>query len=376
MPSFPFFLFPHPFIPEWFKYFNLPNAPCARLNPTSAQALRRQLTSQLICLVCPAAYRSPQGKRIFIKDITHYLVPPNGKPASIAPSLHIPKRGVGTNGISNTNGTNGVSATTNGTNGTATTNGTTGSANNESPYPYPTEAEPGNPTVIPTDVLKEFHFAFLIRHPKYSIPSYYRCTIPPLDKITGFHHFMPEEAGYDEQRRVFDYLRNIGQIGPKIAGQETNGSNGTNGHSGSSEHGVEICVIDADDLLDNPSRVIETFCNSVGIEYSPDMLNWDNDEDHENAKAAFEKWKGFHEDAIDSTELKPRTHVSLFFFRQRDQPCAWLMIVKQKKAQKSDEQMYAEWAEKYGEEGAKLIQQTVKDNVADYEYLKQFAVKV
>ncbi|KAL1304565.1 hypothetical protein AAFC00_003541 [Neodothiora populina] len=276
-----------------------------------------------------------EGKRIFIKDITHYLVPPKAQPASIAPSLHTVKRGVGTNGD--------ASATTNGS-----------STNGGAPYPYSTEAEPGNPTVIPEDVLKQFHFAFLIRHPKHSIPSYFRCTVPPLDNITGFYDFMPAEAGYDEQRRVFDYLREIGQIGPKVAGQpQTNGAS-TNGDA-AREGAVDICVIDADDLLDNPSAIIETFCKSVGIEYSPDLLTWDTEEDHQRAKAAFEKWRGFHEDAINSTELKPRAH---------------------KKAEKSDEQLYAEWVEKYGDEGAKVIQQTVADNVADYEYMKQFAIKV
>lgn len=47
----------------------------------------------------------------------------------------------------------------------------------------------------------------------------------------------------------------------------------------------------------------------------------------------------------------------------------------QKKKAKTDEQYYYEWVEKYGEKGAKVIQQTVADNVADYEYLKQFAIK-
>lgn len=228
------------------------------------------------------------------------MVPPSGKPASIAPSLHTVKRGVGTNDL-----------TTNGTNGHAATNGTDGHSKKGAPYPYDTEAEPGNPTVIPADVLKQFHFAFLIRHPKHSIPSYFRCTIPPLDDITGFHNFMPEEAGYDEQRRVFDYLRSIGQVGPKITGQDqTNGVNGTNGDHAAEDGAVDICVIDADDLLDNPSHIVETFCKSVGIEYSPDLLNWDTEEDHKQAKDAFEKWRGFHEDAINSTELKPRAHVS------------------------------------------------------------------
>ena len=48
----------------------------------------------------------------------------------------------------------------------------------------------------------------------------------------------------------------------------------------------------------------------------------------------------------------------------------------QKKQPKSDEQLYADWTEKYGQEAADMIQQTVKDNVETYEYLKQFAIKI
>lgn len=291
-----------------------------------------------------------EGKRIFIKDITHYLVPPSGAAASIAPSLHAPRRGVGTSN-DHTNGNELKKVASLDQDAVAITNGDVSS------YPYPTSYEPGNPTVIPRKILEQFHFVFLIRHPKYSIPSYWRCTVPPLDEVTGFFDFMPAEAGYDEQRRVFDYLKNVGQIGPKIAGQKTNGhTNGrTNGNTNGSDRSVEICVIDADDLLDNPEGIISKFCESVGIEYNPSMLIWDNEEDHKYAKNAFEKWRGFHEDAINSTELKAREH---------------------KKKQLSEEEEYAGWVKKYGEDAAKVIKKTVEDNLADYEYMKQFAVKV
>lgn len=35
-----------------------------------------------------------------------------------------------------------------------------------------------------------------------------------------------------------------------------------------------------------------------------------------------------------------------------------------------------DWIEKYGEEGQKIIRECVNENVAHYEYLKQFAIKV
>ncbi|KAF2120246.1 P-loop containing nucleoside triphosphate hydrolase protein [Lophiotrema nucula] len=271
------------------------------------------------------------GKRAFIKDMAQYWIPPSNKPATIAPSLVNYKRGVGTD----------------------TTSIESGPLPDKSgpPYPYSTKGEPNNPTVVPADLLREFHFTFLIRHPRNSIPSYYRCTVPPLDAVTGFYNFRPDEAGYDELRRLFDYLRAEGQVGPHFAGEAQNGTNGVNRGSG----GVEICVIDADDLLDNPSGIIEAYCKSVGIPYEPEMLTWDNEEDQKNAKEAFEKWKGFHDDAIDSKELKARTH---------------------KKTPKSEDQLFKEWSEKYGEEGAKVMRDTVAACVDDYEYLKQFAIKV
>ena len=53
-----------------------------------------------------------------------------------------------------------------------------------------------------------------------------------------------------------------------------------------------------------------------------------------------------------------------------------MLIGEQKKTPKTDEQLYAEWAEKFGEEGAKVIKETVEANIPDYEYMKKFAIKV
>ncbi|KAI9849111.1 MAG: hypothetical protein M1837_005341 [Sclerophora amabilis] len=278
-----------------------------------------------------------EGKRLFIKDIAHYLVPPTGAAATIAPSLAPkPKKGIGTVEVDQAPGTDG-----------------------KRPYPYPTDGEPSNPTVIPTSILANFHFTFLIRHPRSSIPSYYRCTVPPLDALTGFPNFMPSEAGYDEVRRIFDYLRSIGQIGPAIAGRkaETNGASGVDGESNGVDGPaqIDICIVDADDLLDNPAGIIEAYCKSVGLDYHPEMLLWDTPEDHEQARAAFAKWQGFHEDAINSKDLKPRAH-------------------KKKPTTSQDDD--TAWTEKFGPEGAKIIRETVDKNVADYEYLKGFALKV
>lgn len=285
------------------------------------------------------------------------MLPPDGKPPQIAPSLLSKKRGIGTE-----------------------KNGSNGHSNGQSsgrPFPYGTLAEPGNPTVIPGDMLRKFHFTFLIRDPHYSIPSYYRCTIPPLDKVTGFYEFYPSEAGYDEVRRVFDYLVSSGVVGPTFASAPPSPTRGTNGAKSvngvdKSDKRLDICVIDADDLLDNPKQMIEAYCQTVGLDFTPEMLHWEDEDNQKRAKEAFEKWRGFHEDAIDSTELRARTHVSAPY------SVRILLNAKcsQKKAMKTEDEFDREWAHKYGLKGANIIRQTVDANIDTYRYLKQFALKV
>ena len=222
------------------------------------------------------------GKRTFIKDIIYYIVPHDEvTEPRIAPSLLADP---------NSKGSAKPGTTTTTTNGV---NGAGGGAGVEE------EDERGNPTVLPTSVLRRFHFTFLIRHPRRAVPSYYRCTVPPLDEVTGFDRFMPSEAGYVELRRFFDYVRDRGIVGPALAGDSARGKEGS---------GVSITVVDADDLLDRPAEVIEAFCREVGIDYSPDMLRWEDKESQEYAVKTFEKWNGFHNDVIGSTYLKPREH--------------------------------------------------------------------
>lgn len=171
---------------------------------------------------------------------------------------------------------------------------------------------------MPTDMLRGFHWTFLIRHPRRSIPSYYRCTIPPLDDVTGFHDFMPSEAGYAELRKLFDYLLDQNIIGPARAGDRVpvdealNGSE-TSSLSSDAPRRAAITVIDADDLLQRPEAVLRTYCKEVGIDYTPQMLEWGDDDNQQYAAKAFEKWYGFHHDAIESTCLKPRPHGHVSF---------------------------------------------------------------
>lgn len=312
-------------------------------------------------MTCSDTYHQ-QGKRVFIKDIAHYLLPPDGTPADVAPTL------VGghnlTNGSDNNQTSNGPEHTTGFVNGP--TNGDDASAATAPAHtngfvngPTDANAEEDNPTVMPTEMLRGFHWTFLIRHPRRSIPSYFRCTIPPLSELTGFHEFMPSEAGYDELRRLFDYLLDQGIIGPAKAGDEAPLDEALNDTSseqgGASADRCSITVIDADDLLNNPEAILKIYCKEVGIDYSPAMLQWGDEDNQQYAAKAFEKWYGFHHDAIESTCLRPRAgHHKVPTVEAENE----------------------EWRKKFGEDAARVIRETVDANVADYEYLKSFAIKV
>lgn len=49
---------------------------------------------------------------------------------------------------------------------------------------------------------------------------------------------------------------------------------------------------------------------------------------------------------------------------------------EKKKKEKSVEEEDAEWINLYGKEGQQIIRACVEKNTPDYEYLKQFAIKV
>lgn len=235
-----------------------------------------------------------QGKRIFIKDIDYYLFAPDGKPTSIAPSLRSAADGLLTSEYAATNSTH-----------------------KKKINPPPTLAEHGNPTVMPRKIQEMFHFTFLIRDPHYSVPSYYRCTIPPLRETTKFY-YDPVEAGYDELRRHFDYLRENGLIGPHVATRpDLSSPEAVADSTPKKDTGHEICVVDAEDMLDAPAATIEAFCNSVGLQYNQGMLRWDRGVDQAVAEDKFEKWRGFHDDALDSKGLTARNHVRYSYLSGR-----------------------------------------------------------
>jgi len=118
------------------------------------------------------------------------------------------------------------------------------------------------------DFLSHFQHAFLIRDPAMTITSMY-------DKWPDFDE---GEVGFPEQRALFDLLHAI--------------------------HGKPPPVFDSADILDNPTLMVEAFCNSVEIPFIKSALSWEPGAD----TSTYSWWDGgsFHENLKRSTGLKPQ----------------------------------------------------------------------
>ncbi|KAI0130310.1 hypothetical protein BJ170DRAFT_619630 [Xylariales sp. AK1849] len=259
-------------------------------------------------------------KRTFIKDMAKSLMPPLGKPVSVLRPLSLQYF-------------------------------------DEEIVTLPTNgAELPNPTVLPKEILHGHHFTFLIRHPRFSIPSLYKISTPPGSEVTGWYGFHADDAGYIELRKLFDYLKSTRQIGPNLAGSGPTGmTNKLNQSAEYSDGSVEICLIDAEDLLREPEKVCKAYCTSVNLQFDPSMLSWHSHDGQRRAEEAFHKSWAIHVDALKSKSFDPQKNATNVL---------------------SIEEENAVWERKFGAASAKVIRKHVDINLPHYEYLKQFALRV
>jgi len=133
-----------------------------------------------------------------------------------------------------------------------------------------------NPTVFPDETLKKFRHTFLIRTPEKSIPSYYRATIGDCGK--DFGSFNPEDAGFVELKALLEYTKLLLPNDP-------------------------VVLLDSADLISQPEKALRAFCAKVGIPFDESMLKWEP-----GRVSHFDKWKGWHDQAENSTGFKEIKH--------------------------------------------------------------------
>ena len=109
------------------------------------------------------------------------------------------------------------------------------------------------------------------------------------NKWPDFHE---GEVGFPEQRALFDLLH--------------------------AYNGAPPPVVDSDDLLEEPEKMTEAFCNAVGIPFIKEALTWEP-----GARDEVSWWDGgsFHENLRNSDGLKPqpRRHADISQVSERAQ---------------------------------------------------------
>jgi hypothetical protein len=117
------------------------------------------------------------------------------------------------------------------------------------------------------ELLRNFDNAFLVRDPERSLPSLFRL----LPEATL------EETGFEQQLRLM-----------RMVDEETD---------------QPLVVVDAERLRQDPGPEVERFCGSMGLEFKPEALEWDEGEPDED----WRPWRAWHNEAIHSTGFEAKT---------------------------------------------------------------------
>lgn len=108
--------------------------------------------------------------------------------------------------------------------------------------------------------LSLFENTFIIRDPAITLVSFYKFN----------PNFMMVEAGYAEQRKIFEMVMDITDKVPAL--------------------------VDAEDLVENPYGVVKGYCERVGIPFMPEALTW-----QAILRPEWKPWEVWHLDIAKST---------------------------------------------------------------------------
>jgi hypothetical protein len=114
------------------------------------------------------------------------------------------------------------------------------------------------------ELVKSFRHAFLIRHPRHTLPSL----------LTKLPDFTLEEAGFAQQHRL---MRVVIEACPD-----------------------ELVVIDGEELRRSPEAVVERFSQKVGLAFRPEALSW-----KPGFVADWARWRHWHTEVANSTGIEP-----------------------------------------------------------------------
>jgi hypothetical protein len=114
------------------------------------------------------------------------------------------------------------------------------------------------------EFISRFKNTFIIRDPKYVLTSLYKM----------WPDFTLEETGFEQLYRLFRYAT---ELDPE-----------------------DVVVVDAMTFSENPVGVLSAYCEHLEIPFRTDSLSWQPRE-----VRRWESWEGWHEEAQQSTGIKP-----------------------------------------------------------------------
>lgn len=133
------------------------------------------------------------------------------------------------------------------------------------------------PARLPPSVLAQYTHAFLIRKPEKVMRSFMR--VAEKSGASSSTYFDVDEVGFHELELLFQVVTGELRATPVI--------------------------IDADDLVAAPEKVLRAWCAAVGLPFDERMLFW-----LAEMPQQWTKWPGWHDDAAKSTGFAPPRHAA------------------------------------------------------------------
>ncbi|KZT40726.1 hypothetical protein SISSUDRAFT_1043875 [Sistotremastrum suecicum HHB10207 ss-3] len=136
----------------------------------------------------------------------------------------------------------------------------------------PLSTTPENPTVFPVSLLRKFNHTFLIREPERAIPSFIKSMQETLEAAAPGTEVEGDLSGYImylEQRLLYRFFAD-----PK---SEFNTLPYDGEEAGYVQQPQPPPLIDASDLLKDPTSVMKQYCEVIDIPFDPTMMSWSNE---------------------------------------------------------------------------------------------------
>ncbi|CAG8673061.1 7581_t:CDS:2, partial [Racocetra persica] len=105
-------------------------------------------------------------------------------------------------------------------------------------------------TILSSPHFLEMTHTFLIRNPEKSVKSLYKAKQFLSKANTEFSAkgFDKNSVGLEESKQIFDLLKDLNK---------------------------QLIVVDADDLVNDPERILKKYCELIGEEFKEEMTHWE-----------------------------------------------------------------------------------------------------